>query len=79
MGKKEIETTDQQIIQQVLGYLNFSAGAHDPSLLSNLNQLWASCQGRQADLPTWVVVGDLLRQQLSGHPFFLQVYVLSNG
>jgi hypothetical protein len=58
---------DRTILQEVLGYLNFSSGASDPRFLSNLNELYARLAGHEessAAEPPWRLLGRLLRQHL---------------
>lgn len=49
-------------LDQVLGYLNFSAGAADPAFLANLNDLWATAD--EESQPVWRQMGQLLRTRL---------------
>ena len=51
-----------EALEQVLGYLNFSSGAFDPKLLTNLNVLWAQ---QFAEAPTWRQVGGQLKERLA--------------
>ena len=50
----------EELLDQVLGYLNFSSGATDPKFLANLNLLWTA----QAEASSWRSTGELLRQRL---------------
>ena len=49
MEKREQFIEDEQALDQVLGYLNFSSGNADPKFLGNLNRLWQDCLASQAD------------------------------
>ena len=40
MAKRELANEELEVLDQVLGYLNFSAGSPDPQFLANLNQLF---------------------------------------
>lgn len=40
MGTPQAEPTFDQVLDQLLGYLNFSSGAHDPKLYVNLNLIF---------------------------------------
>jgi hypothetical protein len=72
MELRDLEPAGQAALEQVLGYLNFSAGATDPQFLANLNQLYLSIEGSDGADPrtsagpaTWQRVGHLLREGLS--------------
>jgi hypothetical protein len=62
---KRMGRESQQASEQVLGYLNFSAGASDPRLLASLNQLWAEHAGTGGGaVPQWQRVGAALQADL---------------
>ncbi|MBM4094035.1 MAG: hypothetical protein FJ276_32200, partial [Planctomycetes bacterium] len=63
MGGREPWPNDRQLIEQVLGYLNFSSGAADPQFLANLNQLFERAQGNG---PAWRSVLEALEHELPG-------------
>lgn len=42
MAVRELDPPDQAALEQVLGYLNLSSGAADPSFLANLNRLYVA-------------------------------------
>jgi hypothetical protein len=44
MHVEESEGEGQQVIAEVLGYLNFSSGTADPRFLANLNRLWTDLE-----------------------------------
>ena len=52
----------QQALQRVLGYLNFSSGTPEPQIRRDLNQLYAACA--QEDERPWLRLAELLRDQL---------------
>ncbi len=52
-----------EMLEQILGYLNFSSGATDPKVLVVLDLLWSE-HAADSETPTWVWVGDRLRQRL---------------
>ena len=45
------ETDDLHVLEDVVGYLNFSSGKRDVKFLDHLNQLWRKIEGRQDDGP----------------------------
>lgn len=69
MGKRKLEAGRTASLEQVVGYLNFSAGASDPQFLANLNSSFAvaaQLAGSQNKGPLWLRVYDLLRESLAG-------------
>jgi len=56
---------EQRRIEQVLGYLNFSAGTEDPGFQQNLNLLFGRLAADNDEKPTFERLGDLLSQQLA--------------
>jgi len=54
---------DDAVVDQVLGYLNFSSGAEDLRFLASLNRMfeWSSGDG-----PVWRVVWETLETRLAG-------------
>ena len=38
------EIVDPVVIQEILGYLNFSSGASDPAFLRRLNEFWQTIE-----------------------------------
>ena len=63
MGSCPLGPEEQQAVEQILGYLNFSAGTTDPKLLLNLDVLWRS-DASIAEIPCWQAIGELLKGQL---------------
>lgn len=63
MGIRDLNAEDRKILEQVLGYLNFSTGAADPRFLSGLNRVFELAEG-SADQPTWRAAFDLLAREL---------------
>lgn len=63
-------------VQEVLGYLNFSSGAADPTFLRNLNQLFGQLDTERSGEPTWQRLAKTLRAGLvrlrSQSPAFAQ-------
>ncbi len=60
------EIVDPTVIQEILGYLNFSSGTSDPAFLRRLNELWLAVE--QSDRSTgepWQDVRQLLTKQLA--------------
>ncbi|HZL90302.1 MAG TPA: hypothetical protein VFB96_18195 [Pirellulaceae bacterium] len=56
------------LVEQVLGYLNFSSGAADGQFLANLNALFAQVAVQtegKIQRPTWKRLGDRLRESLA--------------
>ena len=57
------------LVEQVLGYLNFSSGATDSQFLANLNALFGHVAAEQTEgkipRPTWKRVGERLREALA--------------
>src|SRR3990172_3129863 len=44
-----LDLTEQDILQEVIGYLNFSSGATEPKFLRNINALFRAIDQRGAD------------------------------
>ncbi|MDA1053420.1 MAG: hypothetical protein O3C40_23475 [Planctomycetota bacterium] len=75
MGKRGLSPDDAEAVEKILGHLNFSSGAPDPRLLTNLNQLWKSAVIAESSEPPWQAVGNLLLaelERLSGKSAALQ-------
>jgi hypothetical protein len=54
-----------QLVEEILGYLNFSSGAPDPTFLKNLNDLFGRIDADQSSgEPTWRRLGNVLRDAL---------------
>ena len=56
------------LVEQVLGYLNFSSGAADPQFLANLNALYGQVAQEttgKIQRPVWKRLGQKLRESLS--------------
>lgn len=56
------------VVQRVLGYLNYSSGKPDPQFLRGMNDVFAalgSRKGAKADEPLWRAVHRQLREQLA--------------
>lgn len=65
MEKREHCIEDEQALDQVLGYLNFSSGAPDTKFLANLNRLWATTENPGVSKPFWRAVTERLQQRLN--------------
>lgn len=63
MAKPNLGPEHRQAIEQVLGYLNFSSGSHDPQFFTNLNLLYRQLKPAD-DRPNWRQLVDLLKEQL---------------
>nr|MCU0871108.1 hypothetical protein [Pirellulaceae bacterium] len=57
---------DGNVVEQVLGYLNFSSGAEDPRFLANLNRVFAWTEGESTSGPVWRAVWERLETGLAG-------------
>ena len=71
------------MVQEILGYLNFSAGAADPRFLQHLNRLFEQIDSQpDGTEPTWRRLGTLLRRELDvlhgGSPAFREVEQADN-
>ena len=71
MVLRDLGPDGQTVLEQVLGYLNFSSGAPDAQFLGNPNQLFRLIgqpeKGRSRDRsspPTWQILVEALRQRL---------------
>jgi hypothetical protein len=65
MGKRELADVDRYIVEQVLGYLNFSTGAPDPRFLSGLDRLHQhAAENASSSVPPWLQVSHLLKEGL---------------
>ena len=56
MTERELGPQGEQALEQVLGYLNFSAGAPDPQFLANLNLLYGLAGDEDSLTPAWLHV-----------------------
>ncbi|MEQ8790997.1 MAG: hypothetical protein RIC55_32345 [Pirellulaceae bacterium] len=66
MPQRALDEDGDRILEQVLGYLNFSSGAPDPQFLANLNQIYERI-GAPSDSsgePPWRVTLALLEDRL---------------
>ncbi|MBN1394913.1 MAG: hypothetical protein JW959_07815 [Pirellulales bacterium] len=61
MKRKQPVRDVTALARDVLGYLNFSAGASDPQFLRKLNELFAAVDGK----PVWRAVHERLRAELA--------------
>ena len=68
MPEKRPKTDESAILEEVLGYLNFSSGTPDPQFLRGLNRLFAIVESSAAtddhQQPSYVAVGKRLEQHL---------------
>jgi hypothetical protein len=56
-----------QLVEEILGYLNFSSGTSDPTFLKNLNDLFGRLDmGENSGEPAWQRIGTVLRDALPG-------------
>lgn len=58
MGKPQPESPVQEILEKVLGYLNFSSGQHDPKFFSNLDSIFRHCDALTASKESSLSTGD---------------------
>ena len=78
MAADQLSTDTTPILQELLGYLNYSSGTPDPLFLRNLYQVFALVEAApDTSEDSWRVVGKLLQTQLerlAGHsPAFADV------
>jgi hypothetical protein len=52
------------LLQEVIGYLNFSSGANDPTFLRNVNTLFAAAEAQAGDREPVGVLCDWLRRRM---------------
>jgi hypothetical protein len=64
MATRELGAEDQQVLEQVLGYLNFSTGAFDAQFMAHLNRLYEVLPSRSPQRPAWQVLCELLSSKL---------------
>jgi hypothetical protein len=65
MARNRSEDDAPAAVQDMLGYLNFAAGASDPRFLKNINELFSwTAPARTAETPTWRALGQSLRDEL---------------
>ena len=57
---------DGNVVEQVLGYLNFSSGAEDPRFLANLNRVFEWTGSESNGGPVWRAVWQTLETELAG-------------
>ena len=60
MGERDLEPGVRQALDKVLGYLNFSTGAADPSFLGYLNLIFEFTAQQPGEGPLWQRVSHLL-------------------
>ncbi|MBC8869924.1 MAG: hypothetical protein H8E44_10925 [Planctomycetes bacterium] len=63
MEIRDLSAEDGKLLEQVLGYLNFSSGAADPRFLAGLNRVFELTEGSD-DQPAWHAAIELLGQEL---------------
>lgn len=56
---------DENVVEQVLGYLNFSSGAEDPHFLANLNRVFEWAEGEGPSGPVWHTAWETLAAELT--------------
>ncbi len=61
-GMQRMSAWEQQALQRVLGYLNFSSGTPEPQIRRDVNQLYAACAVRE-ERP-WRALADRLQAAL---------------
>jgi hypothetical protein len=66
MDRNAPEADDSKLVEEILGYLNFSSGASDSTFLWNLNELFARIDARPGNQPAWRRLGGVLRGALPG-------------
>jgi hypothetical protein len=65
MEKKNREQSVQAMAGEILGYLNFSAGATDPKFFKNMSDLYGRCDPAPAGpVSRWQRLGALLQEEL---------------
>jgi hypothetical protein len=64
MEPNEFGADALQLVGEILGYLNFSSGASDPTFLKNLNDLYVRIGASTGEEPTWRRLGVALREAL---------------
>ncbi|MCA9217183.1 MAG: hypothetical protein KDB27_29140, partial [Planctomycetales bacterium] len=70
MELRDFGPDDQSILEQMLGYLNFSSGASDAQFLSNLNALFDRVESmeqpsQEAETASWNIVPSLLKEKVA--------------
>ena len=68
MVARDIGQEADQALEQILGYLNFSSGSHDPSFHANLNLVFSSFSNSVPDSsnsPLWRSVVEILTEKLA--------------
>ena len=63
MTNTEHSQSEEQVIEQLLGYLNFSSGTADASFLANLNHVWEPA-GESSERSSWQLIGKKLGDHL---------------
>lgn len=56
------DANDTALLEEVVGYLNFSSGTSDPNFLQNINRLFGSLESRQSPENSLSTLGAWLRQ-----------------
>jgi hypothetical protein len=71
----ELAASEQALVERILGYLNFSSGAHDPRFLSALDDLGVALGGDSHDSrPGWQLICSVLTRQLELLPARSQAF-----
>src|SRR5690349_8042150 len=67
MAQRAADDGEDQLLDKVLGYLNFSSGAADLQFLANLNELFRRhiAEAAAADAFPWRIVVDRLAERLA--------------
>ncbi len=66
MERRGRSPEDEKVVEQILGYLNFSSGAPDPRFLANLNRVFEWVGDGRRDLAIWRAAWDALENDLAG-------------
>lgn len=64
MRYDDLDADALNVVQEALGYLNFSEGSSDPQFLRAVNTIFALVERHDGETPAWIVVGRLLRDGL---------------
>ena len=65
MGSRGRSPEDEKVVEQVLGYLNFSSGAPDPRFLANLNRVFEWVGEQRGDPAVWRAAWESLEGDLA--------------
>jgi hypothetical protein len=68
MHHREQDPDEDQLLEDMLGYVNFSSGSPDPKFLLSMNQFWRRSPAPPGGVLSWKWAGQRLRDRLASLP-----------